>query len=103
MFGMSVPRVSIVIVNWKTPGLLAGCLDSLLSDPGHGAFEFFVVDNASDDGSVEMLRQRYPFVKVIANTENLGFSKACNQAIRRATGDYVLLLNPDTVVKDNAV
>src|SRR4030095_180344 len=96
-------RVSIIIVNWRTPRLLAACLDSLSLDPGHAQFEFIVVDNHSDDGSGEMLAQQYPFVKVIANSENLGFSKACNQAIPLAQGKYVLLLNPDTVVAQGAV
>lgn len=100
---MSAFCVSIVIVNWKTPGLLAACLDSLLLDGGAEEFEFLVVDNGSADGSVEMLRQRYPFVKVIANSENIGFSKACNQVIPLARGRYVLLLNPDTVVAAGAV
>jgi GT2 family glycosyltransferase len=96
-------RVSIIIVNWRTPRLLAACLDSLLLDPRHNQFEFIVVDNYSNDGSVEMLAQQYPFVHVIANSENLGFSKACNQAIPQAQGQYVLLLNPDTVVAQAAV
>jgi len=58
----------------------------------------FVVDNHSDDDSVEIVRQVYPWVNLIVNLENLGFAKANNQAIRRAQGEYVLLLNPDTVV-----
>ena len=96
-------RVSIIIVNWRTPRLLAACLDSLLLDSRHAQFEFIVVDNHSGDGSVEMLAQMYPFVHVIANSENLGFSKACNQAIPQARGQYILLLNPDTVVAAGSV
>src|SRR5262249_8533303 len=96
-------RVSVIIVNWRTPRLLAACLDSLLLDSGHEQFEFIVVDNHSDDGSVEMLAQRYPYVRVIANSENVGFSKACNQAIPQAEGRFVLLLNPDTVVSPGAI
>jgi len=96
-------RVSIIIVNWRTPRLLAACLDSLSLDRGHAQFEFIVVDNHSDDGSIEILAQQYPFVQVIANSENVGFSKACNQAIPLAQGKYVLLLNPDTVVAQGAV
>src|SRR5271163_1736933 len=88
-------RVSIVIVNWKTPKLLASCLDSVFSDSRAREFEIWVVDNASGDGSVEMIEGRYPTVRVIANSENVGFPKACNQAISSAQGRYVLLLNPD--------
>lgn len=98
---MSSPTVSIVIVNWKTPDLLAGCLDSLKKDPGD--FEIWVIDNNSSDGSLQMLSERFPYVKVIANSKNLGFSKACNQAIPQCSGRYVLLLNPDTVVSGSAV
>jgi N-acetylglucosaminyl-diphospho-decaprenol L-rhamnosyltransferase len=96
------PRVSIVIVNWKTPELLAGCLDSLLADRGAPGFEVWVVDNASGDESLDVLR-RYPAVNAVANTANVGFAKACNQVIPRAAGAYVLLLNPDTVVGEDAV
>jgi GT2 family glycosyltransferase len=97
------PRVSIVIINWKTPRLLAACLDSLLKDADHGNFEVWVVDNASGDESLAILAKDYPGVHVIANDDNLGFSRACNQAIPETKGTYVLLLNPDTVVVDSAV
>ena len=100
---VSKPKVTIVIVNWKTPRLLAGSLRSIYSDPNCDAFEVVVVDNNSGDNSVEMLRRDFPQVTTIANTENVGFSKACNQVIPGAKGEYVLLLNPDTVVVDRAV
>ncbi|HEY9717007.1 MAG TPA: glycosyltransferase family 2 protein [Trichormus sp.] len=100
---MSEPRVSIVIVNWKTPKLLARCLDSILADARAGEFEIIVVDNASDDGSVELLRDSYSCVRTVANTENVGFSRACNQVIPQAKGRFIFLLNPDTLVVDNAV
>jgi hypothetical protein len=100
---MRSPRVSIVIVNWKTPELLGRCLDSLSSDKGFDQFEIFVVDNASGDGSVEMLKSQYPDVHLTANTANVGFSKACNQVIPAARAEYVMLLNPDTVVVENAI
>lgn len=96
-------RVSIVIVNWKTPELLSGCLDSLLADPSAPGYEIWVVDNASGDGSVEMLQRDYPMVKTVANKENVGFAAACNQVIPSTTAPYVLLLNPDTVVVKDAV
>ncbi len=97
------PIVSIVIVNWKTPRLLAACLDSILKDDRHKEFEVWVADNNSEDESVEMLKRDYPGVNLIANAENVGFGKACNQIIPHAEGKYVLLLNPDTIVTDSAI
>lgn len=97
------PRVSIVIVNWKTPVLLARCLDSIKDDPQHRSFEIHVVDNFSQDDSVAMLKRDYPYVELIENSDNLGFSKACNQVIPHARGEYILLLNPDTVVPQGAI
>lgn len=103
IYGMSAPRVSIVIVNWKTPRLLAQCLETIDQDRGRQQFEIWVIDNNSGDGSVKMLADRFPQVKVIANDANLGFSKACNQAIPEAKGTFILLLNPDTEVRDHAI
>lgn len=96
-------RVSIVIVNWKTPRLLAGCLDSVYADPRAADFEIWVVDNASGDESVDMIRQNYPDVRLIENSSNVGFPRACNQAIVEAAGKYVLLLNPDTLAVGDAI
>ena len=96
------PRVSVVIVNWKTPELLAGCLDSILADPAAERFELWVVDNASGDDSLAVLA-RFPQVRVVANATNVGFAKACNQVIPQAAAPYVLLLNPDTVVADRGI
>ncbi|HEY9714173.1 MAG TPA: glycosyltransferase family 2 protein, partial [Chroococcales cyanobacterium] len=99
---MAAPRVSIVIVNWKTPRLLARSLDTIKADRGSDSFEIWVVDNHSEDETLELLASRYPAVRVIANTDNLGFSRGCNQAIPQASGKYILLLNPDTEVVDSA-
>jgi GT2 family glycosyltransferase len=96
-------RVSIVIVNWKTPKLLAGALRSILADAHAAQFEIWVVDNNSGDGSVEMLRRDFPTVITVANSENVGFARACNQVIPDCTGDYVILLNPDTVAGRDAI
>lgn len=100
---MRKSRVSVVIVNWKTPALLARCLDSIKLEPHFEDFDIWVVDNNSGDESVEMLKTRYPHVHLIENKDNLGFSKACNQAIPESHGEHVLLLNPDTEVKDGAI
>jgi len=95
--------VSIVIVNWNTCDLLRGCLRSICDQTRDLSFEIFVVDNASRDGSAEMVRTEFPEVNLIANTENRGFAAGNNQAIRKASGRYILLLNPDTIVLDAAI
>ncbi|HEY9755584.1 MAG TPA: glycosyltransferase family 2 protein [Oculatellaceae cyanobacterium] len=100
---MPAPRVSIVIVNWKTPKLLAECLNSVALDPKSDGFEIHVVDNNSGDESVAMLVRDFPHVKVLANDFNAGFSKGCNQVIPLCTAPYILLLNPDTKVEDCAI
>jgi len=98
------PIVSIVTVNWKTPDLLVACIESIKkNDIGYNNFEFLIVDNNSQDGSVELLAKAFPEIEVLANDKNLGFSIACNQVIPKAQGKYVLLLNPDTLVEENAI
>lgn len=93
--------LSIVIVNYNVKYFLEQCLRSVRESVKGIDAEIFVVDNASQDDSLEMLRSKFPEVILIANKENLGFSKANNQALRRASGKYKLLLNPDTVVQED--
>lgn len=95
--------VSIVIVNWNTRQLLLDCLSSVYATIHELAFEVFVVDNASTDDSVKAVREFYPGVTVIQNTENLGFAKANNLALRIIRGNYALLLNTDAVLTAGAV
>jgi GT2 family glycosyltransferase len=95
--------VSIVIVNWNTRDLLRGCLQSIYGETRTISFEIIVVDNASGDGSCEMVSCEFPMVKVIRNRTNQGFAAANNQAMRVARGRFILLLNPDTVILDGAV
>jgi hypothetical protein len=95
--------LSIIIVNWNTKDLLAKCLDSIYQTVEGLAFEVLVVDNASTDGSAAMVRRRFPQVRLIENDENVGFARANNQAIRRARGRYVLLLNSDTEVVPGSI
>ncbi|MBU1578674.1 MAG: glycosyltransferase family 2 protein, partial [Bacteroidetes bacterium] len=94
-------KLSIVIVNYNVEHFLEQCLYSVRKAVKDIEAEIFVVDNNSVDGSLRMLREKFPEVVLIDNKENLGFSKANNQAIRRSEGEYVLLLNPDTVVEDD--
>ncbi len=93
--------LSIVIVNYNVKYFLEQCLHSVKKAMQGLETEVFVVDNNSVDGSCSHIRERFPWVKLIENRENVGFSKANNQAIRAASGKYILLLNPDTVVEEN--
>lgn len=93
--------LSVVIVNYNVKYFLEQCLKSVELARKNIDMEVFVVDNNSVDGSVEMVRKMFPSVKLIANKDNVGFSKANNQAIRESNGRYVLLLNPDTVVEQD--
>lgn len=95
--------VSIIIVAWNVRELLYNCLKSVYNETKGISFEVIYVDNASEDGSVEMVRKEFPKVRIIENEENKGFIKASNQGIEIAEGRYVLLLNSDTVVLDNAI
>ena len=81
-------KLSVVIVNYNVRYFLEQCLLSVARAVENREAEIFVVDNASSDGSVEMVRQKFPSVKLIANQNNLGFSKANNQAIEKATGEF---------------
>ncbi len=95
--------LSVVIVNYNVKYFLEQCLRSVYKSGAGLEMEVFVVDNNSVDGSVEMIRKKFPGVILIANPENLGFSRANNQAIKKAIGTYVLLLNPDTVLEDESL
>lgn len=95
--------VSIIIVAWNVKQLLYDCLKSVYDQTRDIEFEVIYVDNASEDDSVEMVKNEFPEVKIIVNDENQGFIKANNQAIEVANGRYVLLLNSDTIVLDNAI
>ncbi len=115
--------ISLIIVNWNTCELLAGCLASVTGDQlsvngdqssttdnrlpstDHRSpiTEVIVVDNASTDGSAAMIRERFPQVQLVENRENVGFARANNQAICHSRGGYVALLNSDTVVHEGAL
>lgn len=95
--------LSIIIVNYKTQELTSSCLDSINeSHLKKIAYEVIVVDNASNDGSIEAIEANYPGIIILKNNKNLGFSKANNIGIKTSSGRYVLLLNSDTVVDPDA-
>jgi GT2 family glycosyltransferase len=95
--------VSVVIVNYKVRELLRDCLRSLEPNLERLRGEVWVVDNASGDGSVEMVASEFPWVRLIANEQNLGYGVANNQAISQAQARYVLVLNPDTKLPPGAL
>ena len=96
-------KLSVVIVSYNVRSYLEQCLQSVQKALEGIEGEVFVVDNHSDDDSVVTVREKYPWVRLIENQENLGFSKANNQAIRQSQAEYVLLLNPDTVVAEDTL
>lgn len=95
--------VSVIIVNWNTKDLLKNCLNSIYQTIQNLTFEIIVVDNASSDGSLEMLQQNFPEVISIGNQENRGFGAANNQAFAVMQGKYALLLNTDALLTPGAV
>ncbi|MCE5340398.1 MAG: glycosyltransferase family 2 protein [Planctomycetaceae bacterium] len=96
-------KVSIIIVSWNVKNDLLNCLSSLQKNRPSFTFEQIVVDNNSTDQTVSAVRQQFPDVAVIENRENQGFAKANNLGIEIAKGEYVFLLNPDTIVHPNAM
>lgn len=100
---MNGKRLSIIIVNYNVRPFLENALVSLIKASAGIATEIFVVDNASDDGSVEMVRTKFPQVTLIPNERNLGFAAANNLALKQCTGNYLLLINPDTVVQEDSL
>jgi GT2 family glycosyltransferase len=100
---MNDPALSIIIVNWNTRDITRACLRSVSEHAASLDYEVIVVDNASSDGSAEMIRAEFPAVRLIANESNVGFGRANNQAMRVARGQYFFLLNSDTVIFDDAI
>ncbi|MGD9497192.1 MAG: glycosyltransferase family 2 protein [Armatimonadota bacterium] len=100
---VSPPALSVCIVSWNTRDLLDACLLSIEGAPDSTSREIIVVDNASADGSAEMVRKRHPEARVIANEHNLGYAVGNNQAIEAASGELLLLLNPDIIVAGGAL
>jgi len=95
--------LSIIIVNYNTKKLLRDTIQSVIDTVDSTKYEIIVVDNASNDGSIELVKKQYPQVMLIENKDNLGFPKANNIGIREALGEYILLLNSDTKVLDHCI
>lgn len=95
--------LSIIIVSYNVEELLKKCIHSLLETVNHIKFEIIVVDNNSSDNTVQMLKNEFPDVIIIENKKNVGFAAANNQGIQISQGEYILLLNPDTLVLPEAI
>jgi GT2 family glycosyltransferase len=103
--GRSNLDLSIVIVSWNTRDILDACLASVFADLTHSSNlsgEVWLVDNASSDGSARMVREKYPQVRLVENRENVGFARANNQVIPLCAGRWVILLNSDALICENA-
>lgn len=95
--------ISIIIVSYNTKEFLQKCLNSIKSSTGRLTREVFVIDNASQDSSAKLVKEKYEWVHLIESSKNLGFAKAANQAVKKAKGRYILLLNPDTILEKNTL
>jgi GT2 family glycosyltransferase len=96
-------RLSIVIVNWNTTGLLKNCLRSIYACPPDGDFEVIIVDNASKDFDSAAFTREFPDTHLIVNQDNAGYARGNNQGFEIAQGERILLLNPDTEVKEGSI
>ena len=93
----------MILVNWNTREYLLRCLTSLLESGERDSWEILVIDNGSCDGSASEVKKSFRIIRVIENSENLGFAKATNQGVKASSGRYQLLLNPDTLVKEGSI
>jgi hypothetical protein len=100
---MDKKSLSIIVVSYNTREILKECISSVISTVKNLSYEIIVVDNASTDGSVDMLQEKFSSVKVIANNFNKGFAAASNQAVENAQAETYLFLNPDTIVLEGAI
>src|SRR4030043_1404674 len=95
--------VGVIIVSWNTKPYLLRCLESIFQKRERVPWEVVVVENGSQDGSGNAVKEMFPSVRLIENDRNLGFSKAANQGLIKSSGQYALLINPDTRVKKGAI
>ena len=97
-----MPKVSIIIVSFNVQSYLVSAIDSILKS-NYSNYEIIVVDNNSYDNTVDIVSDKYPKVNIISNDENVGFGKAVNQGAKIASGDYFLILNPDTIIEEDMI
>ena len=95
--------ISIIIVSWNVCELLKKCIESIYKHTRGVTFEIFVIDNGSADNSASMVKKKFPEVKLTINQKNKGFAAANNQGIKQSSGNYILLLNPDTELKEDSL
>jgi GT2 family glycosyltransferase len=95
--------LSICIISLNSKAFVSACLDSIIEHTRGVSFELIVVDNGSTDGTQAMLRERYPQVHLIENQANLGFSKPMNKAFEVTKGEFILALNPDTLINADSL
>ena len=100
--GTANPIVSVCVANFNGEHLLSDCIDSVLAQECDAAIEILVHDDASTDGSVALLRTRYPQVHVLASNDNVGFCVGNNRMVERARGEYILLRNNDAALAPDA-
>ena len=96
-------QVEVIIVTYNSAEIISGCIDSLYSKTKNFAFGITVVDNNSHDSTIDIIESNYPGVRLIKNKENVGFGRANNIAIKQSNAEYVFLLNPDTLLLNNAI
>jgi GT2 family glycosyltransferase len=96
-------QVTIILVSYNSGNYIENCLNSVIQMTESLSYDITVVDNASRDNTVSLIRLKFPGIKLIENKINYGFAKAVNQAVKGSISDYVLLLNPDTLLLNNAV
>lgn len=96
-------KLSVVIICWNDLKVIADCLQSVFEETRGVNFEVIISDNASTDGSVEYIRKHFPAARIVENHANLGFARGNNAGINVAQGEYVLILNPDTIIRDRAL
>ena len=95
--------LSVVIVSYNTCELLRSCLASVYAETTGIDYEVLIIDNNSTDGSATMVQTEFPMARVLALPDNVGFARGCNLGVAASSGEYILLLNPDTVVHDHAL
>lgn len=96
-------KLSIVIVSYNSLSFLRDCLDSIKNNEPSASYQITVVDNASSDGTVQIIQKDYPYVRLIASDKNAGFAAANNRAIKSSNSDYILLINSDCQVYENSI